>query len=205
MSLLNAFPLGDDWVVCVDSAGLADDGSRPHVQKLFVLPFASGVFACRGEQSKLPAALAGQYLTDRWGADFDGILETFPALVQKCHDELSGHLEGWGALDQHAQELILVGYSPRRGRVVCLLAERAAGESSFTVVEKDRGHIAPDPGFDPSTTTANDLFHLSWLTAAAQVQRERAKDAGAPIGGHITVAVVRERRVIVSNIGSTDA
>lgn len=201
MSLLNAFSMGPDWVVTVDSLGLRDDGERLHVQKLFVLPFASGVFACRGEQSKVPAALAGQYLTDRWGSDFDGILDTFPALVQKCHDEIADHLDDWEGLDEYAQEMLLVGYSPRRGRVVCLHALRDAGEPTFIVVEKEKGHTAPDPGFDPSQTPCDDVFHLAWLTAAAQTKRELAKDPKTPIGGHITVAVVRERRVIVSNIG----
>jgi hypothetical protein len=201
MSLLNAFPMGPDWCVTVDSMSLRDDGERQHMQKLFVLPFASGVFACRGEQSKLPPALAGQYLTDRWGNDFDGILDTFPALVQKCHDELAAHLKGWGGLDAEAQELLLVGYSPRRTRVVCLHAMRPAGVPTFTVTEKERGHVAPDPGFDPSTKQCDDVFHLCWETAAAQTQSQRAKDPSIPIGGHITVAVVRERRVIVSNIG----
>ena len=201
MSLLNAFPMGPDWVVTVDSLSVRDDGERLHVQKLFVLPFASGVFACRGEQSKVPAALAGQYLTDRWGSDFDGILETFPALLQKCHDEIADHLDDWEGLDAHAQEMILVGYSPSRARVVCLHAQRAAGSPTFTVKEKEQGHVAPDPGFDPSTKQCDDVFHLCWETAAAQTQAQRAKDPSVPIGGHITVAVVRERRVIVNNIG----
>ena len=201
MSLLNAMPIGEVFYVWVDSIGVSDDGGRHHVQKLFPLPFARGVFAVRGEQSKVPAALAGQYLTDRWGISFDAVLKTFPALLQKCHDELADHLQDRVGLEAVAQEIVLAGWSDERGAPVCILARRAAGESNFEFMEKPKGFVSPDPGHDPSGQRKENIMRTIWDIASAQSIQERRIDPLAAMGGHVTVAVVGNKQVHLWHIG----
>jgi hypothetical protein len=195
-------PIGAFVYVWVDSIAVADDGGRHHVQKLFPLPFARGVFAVRGEQSKVPAALAGQYLTDRWGISFDEVLKTFPALLQKCHDELADHLQDRTGLEAAAQEIVLAGWSEERNAPVCMLARRNAGEPTFEFVEKPKGFVSPDPGHDPSQQQRKEnIMRYVWDIASAQSIQERRRDPSVSIGGHVTVAVVGQKQVHLWNIG----
>lgn len=202
MSLLNAMKVGDFFYVWVDSIAVDSDGGRHHVQKLFPLPFARGVFAVRGEQSKVPAALAGQYLTDRWGISFDEVLKTFPTLLQKCHDELADHLQDRAGLEAVGQEIVLVGWSDERNAPVCMLALREAGQSVFYFTEKPTGFVSPDPGHDPSQQQRKEnIMRTVWDIASAQSIQERRLDPSVSIGGHVTVAVVGQRQVHLWNIG----
>ncbi len=204
MSVLNAMKVGDGWYVVVDSAGQAEDGTRCHQQKLFVLPHAQGVLAARGEVGHLPPYLAMKYMTDAQGGDFDGIAQGFAQFVQQCHDEMAEHVgdrrEGY---EETSQEIVLVGYSAKRADVLCIVALRSAGSPTFDVQERPTGHFSPGYKIDLRNKTVSDPLDYLGMLVEGQIIEEYAHHSNAVIGGRLTVAKVMQHRVVVTNISGT--
>ena len=202
MSVLNAMRIGDGWYVVVDSAAKREDGTRCHQQKLFVLPHALGVIAARGEQAHLPPYLALKYLSDDHGSTFDEIADGFASIVQTAYDEMAVTLgDRCETIEAIGQEIVLVGHSQKLGAVRCIVAVRPDGSPTFTVEDKPTGHFSPGHKIDlRGRTVEGPLDYIGALTEQ-QILHERAKDIDAIIGGHMTVALVMERRVVITNIG----
>lgn len=199
MSLLNVWLDNERALVGVDTDALAPGGVRVRVNKIMLLPTLNAVLAGRGAASLLGCVYV-QLMALPQAADFDFIAAALPELVEKAFDQIRGPLRNEDpATYRAAHEIVLVGWSPKLGRMRAIEVVRPAGGSAFTVEETEKHYIAPWDEKIKSAPDPTDIHSMAEL-AVAQVALIRGAYPNAAAGGQLIVAELREVSMVLRTV-----
>lgn len=204
MSILNVlFQDPQTAFVGVDSQVTTVEGGSQFsdTNKLILIPSATTVIACRGEQT-LARWTMSELMRHTGGQYFDEMLVRMPDVLEACHAEAlrQAHVAGI-KIDSLDAELALVGYSKRAGRVVCMHFTRQSAHTKFAAQRRDTGVLSPTVSKAPADR-GSDPFELQRGIAIAQTAEWKAKSPADPIGGRLVVAKVTKDEVTVRNLGA---
>lgn len=209
MSILNAIVTLDTAIVGVDTETIsADCRTVGRFSKMVPLVHANTIFAGRGTAVFLSAVLSSLHLTG--GEDFDGLVARLPAAAEEAYKMLLIVASRLGQRDTTSlggQTAVLVGYSAKRGRMVCFECEQEAHGQGFKCSDDHGYHIAPwAASLDrlPQPATMELMIHY----ARAQIRLMKEKAPQLVTGGQLIVAkMTREAMWIgpVYDLGSCKA
>lgn len=212
MTLLNAFVSHRKAMMLVDTEVLAMEKRRPAAHevraqerpyyfegsKMLALPHANVIIGGRGHNVFLSTLL---YLMHTRPGAFDEIEENMPSLLKIATGLLKkemGLFVGLFSTSIYAQEIVLVGYSERRGRMFCI-AYRSADKSGFEATEVDDAYHSP---WDLSWGMPFDVYtpeHARFLSTV-QVDNALALHPEAPFGGRLLLAELTKDELKMSSI-----
>lgn len=186
MSLLNIHLSEERALVCFDSLGeSSDDGVMWSCSKLWLLASQDAVLAARGS---LHVAQSAASLAGLIAQDFDALADALGMIAKLAHthpvpeDRL--RVDDLKAARAGAQEIVLVGYSPRAGRVVGCYAHCAAESTDWRVEPVQEWLLAPGS----ATAQIAEPTEEAGLVALARAQQREAPET---IGGVLRMATVR--------------
>lgn len=202
MSILNVLLRPDQLLVAVDT--LAEDartGAHSSGAKVLLIPQHSVVLAARGS-TQFFLRIYELALQASFRADFT--IEQLSAELGLVVDQLWPNYEKAAAeaglpLDQLGTELVLGGWSPKRGRMVAT-AYAKSDSSRPTIVQPLDGGLA-SPGeplagrpdsFAPADVLAAGKLQAAWLNA--RMGRKVA-------GGRLLATVLREGQAVAQDLG----
>lgn len=185
----------EDW--CAENA----PGQKPpaELSKLWTIAHAGAVIACRG--------------TGLFGLEVFGAASMLPS-VDAIEDGMGELLEHIGAANDArqaaaetpdelrfaAQQIALVGWSQREGRMIATVWERAAGPGQRFVVDQVDRFTAPwETEWGVAIEPAGDAAMLE--LAREQVRQFRVAHSGAPIGGRLLMAELTRATVQLRQVG----
>jgi hypothetical protein len=205
VSILNVWVERQRALVCVDTQGVGNDGTRGDVTKLAVLPHINAVLACRGHLAFLSTCWMMMAMSSR---GFDELVEAMSTILPLAFQNVVQTAGALGVdpatLDR--QTLVFVGWSPRAQRMIGREWMQETAAQGFVADDIDPHHIAPwhesMPNEDP-----NNAERMQRL-AAAQVRSIRENAPHEAAGGRLIVAeltrhatVMRHRRSQLNNRG----
>lgn len=200
MSLLNVV-VGDDvgWL-CVDTT--CKDFAAGHYfeqSKMLLLAHRNAVVACRGEQVFLAHVFLNCFMSQT--DSFDAVVATWPDLLAEAR---AGYLRQAEAMQLSVpamgHEIVLLGWSGKQDRPVCIAASRQSDSEDFEV-EEVAYRIAPGTG-----GKVTDLSSLPEMVALAreQVLAVRRDHPGEPIGGRLLLAEVTRAGTMIRELARLD-
>lgn len=187
MTILNAHVTADRVLLCTDTAVVSPDrSSRAELSKIFYLPHANIAMAGRGVQELTLGLFQGAWmnrianldqLEDLWtNAALDGFFAQLQAMMKE-----QGHSTGSAA----GGELLMAGWSHRRGRMTALHYVKNAGEQYAKAV-RDTGLIAPDCKL--TARPAMDSIAAMAELARRQIAHWTARAPDEGFGGRLAFA-----------------
>lgn len=189
MSLLDAWIQPTEATVAVDTDGAALDGSPMPTSKLLALPHLGAVLALRGQAAFL--AMLFVRSVSGFGA-FDELTDAMGGLVAETDALVPGALIAGGPVV--GNELLVVGWSERRSRMVGLQYVKRGEMVAFSEREVDR-HVSPwdakaMAGVQPVAPALERL-------ARSQVRWMRESFPGAACGGRLLIAHLTRKSVSI--------
>ena len=189
MSIVNAFIRHDLALVGVDTGGLNPDGAPIEASKIIFLPHLSAVVAFRGVMVTMMSA-APSILG--FGGDFDQLAEGMPGIMTQAMDIAKQHIDidSWGGTN-----FVLVGYSPKAGRMVGHVFDKRTGEQEITVLNDETCAIGPFWGIDDIKALNLNGDKVSMVKLAHDQFRllgEREEGWRQAGGGRFLIAEVRQ-------------
>lgn len=203
MSILNVLLRADQLLVAVDT--LAEDaqtGAHSSGAKLLLIPQYNLVMAARGStqfflrvyELALQASFRADFTMEQLSAELGLVVDQLWPNYEKAAAEAGLPVEMLGT------ELVLGGWSPKRGRMVAT-AYAKSDSSRPTIVQPLDGGLA-SPGeplagrpdsFAPAEVLAAGKIQAAWLNARM----------GRPVaGGRLLATVLREGQAVTQDLGS---
>lgn len=174
MSILNAWIESERAVIAVDTEAALPSGTAGVMSKLVTLPHIGAALAIRGNAFFFTRAFS---LCHLFGGDFDWLDANMQAAVQCAFAEYLQTAEQL-QMDTYAnrdeQELVLVGWSEKRGRLwgrSFIQRDRARG---FVEADIDEYHLSPwDVSFEPIGMPRDSGKMLELASAQVSFLRNR--------------------------------
>lgn len=208
MSLVNVYLKPERALVSVDSLltvhflGLKGGRNRYcRGGKLAVLPHQNAVIGCSGTVGFHQVLYAAAF---EHTGDFDDLLQAFPDTLKWCFRRFVSlrwffglGFRGADVVDR--QVVNLVGYSPRRQRVVGMAYEQETRREGFTASEIERHASCP---WDASMGSLPEPINEAriQLLAEAQIQYQEQVDPSIRSGDQLLVATVQKGAVEVRRV-----
>lgn len=202
MSILNVLLSPDHLVVAVDT--LAEDaftGAHSAGAKVLLIPQHNLVLATRGStqfflriyEMALQASFRADFTMEQLSAELGLVIDQLWPSYEKAAAEAGLPRAQLGT------ELVLGGWSPKNGRMVAT-AYAKSDSAVPTRVQALAGGLA-SPG-DPLRGRP-DSFAPADLLAAGKIQAEylNARSGRVVAGGRLLAALVRERQVVIEDLG----
>lgn len=200
MSLLNVVIGGDVGWLCVDTMSRDfEDGRYFEQSKMVLLAHQNAVVACRGEQVFLAHVFLNCFMSRT--ESFDEITAIWPDLLADARTGYLRQAEAMGmAVPGMGHEIVLLGWSGRRDRPLCLVARRESDSEAFDVQEVTC-RLAPG-----TSGKFTDFSSLSTMVALAreQVLAVRRDYPGEPIGGRLLLAEVTREGTVIRELARLD-
>jgi hypothetical protein len=191
MSLLNVWLSQDKALIGVDTKGMSGDGKQSvEVSKIFPLVHANVILAGRGYMPFLGIVSSALHSI---GGNFDAIVERLPEVLPAAFRAFATEMTKGGydpksdGIDLHRQDVMLVGWSPKRGRMVGMVYRQRAADEGFVAKEFSPWTVNPwEPvqggPYEPSSYEAHERL-------AREQARFTQKTVGKRfIGGRLLIA-----------------
>lgn len=196
MSILNVMIQPTRALVAVDTRWSAPSGASGETCKMRYLCHMNALLAGRGTYDLLGIA-EGQCA---FAGDFDAAADVLPAALPKFIEQIRTVRASIG-LDSFAdliggQEIVLVGWSARKGRMLGMNFVKAPGQPNFTSETIDDDWIIGPGGLPEDMPDPNSASRMQAL-AHKQMQIVRAKGLEAQFGGRLIVAELTRRGLTV--------
>lgn len=206
MTILNCWITPERALIGTDTemavpCGAAPEGKRAQCTKLLPLVHLNAVLACRGEAIFFKAVFDAINLSggDDLDAVFDAMAGALPGLLSATRDGL--RMGGvTHATIPDSQTIVLVGWSPRAGRIVGVEWTQETSARGFVADDINPHYIAPwnrsiEPFADP--TTPETMMQL----ARKQVRLMRERAPGAAAGGKLILAELTRDAMTIGSAG----
>ena len=189
MSIINAFIQPNVALVGVDTDAVLENGKRVECSKLHTLPHIDAVIAFRGYVCSVMYTLPGII---GFSGTFDELAEAMPDILNKAQQAaemtylMSGTKEPKDFGDVQA---VLVGYSPKAGRMEGHIFESKTGSLSFDHASSLDNIIAP--GLDDLAGIEADRKGMETL-AKGQYEWMRKAHPEKSSGGRFFIAEIKK-------------
>ncbi|GGZ56069.1 hypothetical protein GCM10008101_06850 [Lysobacter xinjiangensis] len=195
MSICNVYLDGDRALLAVDTAGRDLAGKPGEWSKLEIVPHAGVALGFRGERVLCFQVLAQVHMVPG-GESFDALEASMGARLKWALDAFRANVKP--ALVAASEcEVMLVGWSAKRGRMAAVGFYLAAGGKGFERSEVQHCRLAPNVKDPPVPTDGAEMQAVARL----QVAEIRSR-SDAPIGGRLLVAEIWPGRVELSYRGN---
>ena len=213
MSLVNVSLTPDRALITVDTNAMnGSTGAIGELSKMVVLPHCNIVLAGRGLSFVLSVAFSQAMLA--WPSDFETIETMLPSAMTWSIDHLranaaqffsSMRIDQDDHLNAADQNLVMVGYSPSRGRIAAVTftsSRRSEGVSSYELGTRD-AWLSPwseewDDEFDPSSP---ELMYALARVQRVQIERTQGIASGNAIGGRLLLCELTKDEARFSSLG----
>lgn len=200
MSIVNVYMTEGRGFVAVDTAGHSQHVGAHEFSKMFWIPHARLLVACRGEALIGFATFGALYMRP----DIQGF-DDFMARRGEILKDVAGaywQAESAAARAGGSQEVYVLGPSEQQGQMAAVACHLDSGSREFRVSEIPKYSAAPEAGFD--TAREDELMYPDGMRdlARRQVAAVRAKDPRAVIGGRLLFAQVSWNGAIFSDLGT---
>jgi len=192
LSIVNIWIEPHVALVGTDSEGVDEKGARLQCSKMFPLVHCNAIIAGRGT-----AAFICGMVNAINGGDFDEVASKLQALFSVVFERMHTAFTEAGLPLLERQELSLVGYSPRAGKMVNfeLTQETRAGGVAASYQQQT---IAPWHEDLPDKRSPRTLANMIWLARGqARFLRERAPEGAG--GGRLIVAELTRKEMRISS------
>jgi len=191
MSLLNAWIMRDEALVAVDSDGVDRDGGRMPTSKLLTIPHLNVVMGLRGQ-----LAFLGLLFLRCISAGLDSYDELVAALPEMLVHVDDACPESLIVQTNIGNELVVAGWSVRRGRMAGRLFFKRDGMEAFQGSEIESFFVSPwDRSMPDIPKTPAAVEKIS----RAQVRWMRQSFPNAACGGKLITAVTTRKGVTVNH------
>ncbi|MFA6312334.1 MAG: hypothetical protein WC681_12705 [Sterolibacterium sp.] len=206
MSIVQAFVHPDCGIVCADTEAGPDDGPYIEVSKLIPLPHMNAVIAGRGVMLFLASVVTGAFAA---GCDFDELARQMPDLLKLASDkavELAPKLVAGALTSEEAGcgEVVIVGYSPARARIVGHHFRRQTLAEGFIANNNITHFVAPswaDADLNLQNVSVPPSKEYIKTLALAQLRLTREREtAGIATGGRLIYAEIRQSGMTIEPV-----
>lgn len=203
MSILNAFVSPNCGLIGVDTECSLLDGGYGEVSKLIPLVHMNAVVAFRGS---VVFILNAATVCIGAGLGFDELAENMPELLKRAADGSVKNAAILSVTEEYlgCAEVVLVGFSPKMGRIVGHFFKRETLTTGFVTTSDFGCYVAPHwGGNELSCQQLGILENKAGMETLALTQsrlvRER-EPAGAAAGGRFVVAEIRRSDMTIESV-----
>lgn len=203
MSLLNVWVSAERGLVAVDSAvKIPATNSYLEASKVLPLPHANLVVAVMGE-----VAFLGYVFYEIHHAlstiDYDVLADTLHLEIDSLYKQFRWQAKFAGASPDAARgcEIVIVGWSPRRGQILGMRHSLGPDAVGFVTSEIDPWCIMPAADWTAENPPAVDTVEALEQVAVEQVRWTRQHQPDAAIGGRLLVAELTSSSISIRNVG----
>lgn len=206
MSIVNAFVSADCGIVCVDTQGALEDGRYIEVSKLVPPPHVNAVAAYRGIVMFMAAAVPGMFATS---GDFDELARHMPDILTFASNKAAELALTLGPVPMTREEagcgeMVIVGFSPERSRIVGHHFRRETLDRGFVTTNNIIQFSAPswegvDLGLQKLAPCPSRQDIEALMLAQLREWRAREKEVNAA-GGRIIYSEVRRGGITIEHL-----